>query len=80
MGSVNLIKMSALPKFTYLFRQAPITIPAGFFKQLDSIVVSFIWNGRVPRIVRTTLQLPVARRLGSNLFYKILLGGSSGDS
>lgn len=59
-GRVNLIKMSILPKFTYLFRQTPVPIPLSFFTKLDSLVTSFVWNGKAPRIAKTTLQLPVA--------------------
>lgn len=57
-GRVNLIKMSILPKFIYLFRQTPIPISITFFRHLDSIMTSFIWNGRAPRIAKATLQLP----------------------
>lgn len=31
-GRVNLIKMTVLPKFTYLFRQTPVAIPVSFLK------------------------------------------------
>lgn len=37
-GRVNLVKMSVLPKFTYLFRQMPVPIPNLFFKRLGSII------------------------------------------
>lgn len=45
--------MSVLPKFTYLFRQTPGPLPDRFFKKMDSITTSFVWNGKNPR----TLQL-----------------------
>lgn len=59
-GRVNLIKMSILPKFLYLFRQTPIPIPNTFFNKLYSIITSFIWNGGTPRIAKITLQLPAS--------------------
>lgn len=57
-GRVNLVKMSILPKFTYLFPQTPVPIPKSFFNKLDGIITSFVWNGKIPRIAKSTLQLP----------------------
>lgn len=51
-GRINLIKMLVLPKFTYLFRQAPVPIPKTIFKKLDSIVMSSLWKGAIPRIAK----------------------------
>lgn len=58
-GRVNLIKMSVLSKFVYLFRQTPVPIPRAFFDKLDSVLLAFIWNGGTPRIAKTTLHLPI---------------------
>lgn len=47
-GRVNLIKISYLPKFLYIFRQSPVPIPAAFFPKLDRAITSFIWAGSNP--------------------------------
>lgn len=57
-GRVNVIKMVTLPKFLYLFQNLPIYLPATFFKQLDSVILSFVWNCKTPCIVKAHLQKP----------------------
>uniref|UniRef100_A0A8C5DDG2 Reverse transcriptase domain-containing protein n=1 Tax=Gouania willdenowi TaxID=441366 RepID=A0A8C5DDG2_GOUWI len=47
---INAIKMVALPRFLYLFQNLPIYLPLHFFKQLDSIVLSFVWANKPPRV------------------------------
>lgn len=59
-GRVNLVKMSVLPRFLYVFRQTLVHIPQSFFKKLDKLIISFVWNGGVPRIAKSTLQLPLS--------------------
>lgn len=58
-GRENLIKMSLLSKFTYLFRQTSVPIPNVFFRRLDSIFISFVWQGAIPSVVKTTLQMSI---------------------
>lgn len=48
-GRINSIKMSILPKFTYLFQNIPVFIPKSFFRKFDSILSSFIWNYKTAR-------------------------------
>lgn len=55
-GRINAIKMVALPRFLYLFQNLPIYLPLHFFKQLDSIILSFIWADKPPRISKAHLQ------------------------
>uniref|UniRef100_A0A3B3HDP0 Reverse transcriptase domain-containing protein n=1 Tax=Oryzias latipes TaxID=8090 RepID=A0A3B3HDP0_ORYLA len=55
-GKVNCVKMTVLPKFLYLFQCIPLYIPKNFFKSLDKIFVSFLWDGRKPRIRLELLQ------------------------
>ena len=57
-GRVNSIKMTILPKYLYLFQCIPVFLPLSFFKSLDSIISSFIWNGKQPRLRKAFLQRP----------------------
>ena len=54
-GRINAIKMVTLPRFLYMFQSIPFIIPQYYFKKLDSIVSSFIWFGKTPRISRDHL-------------------------
>uniref|UniRef100_A0A8C5ETB7 Reverse transcriptase zinc-binding domain-containing protein n=1 Tax=Gouania willdenowi TaxID=441366 RepID=A0A8C5ETB7_GOUWI len=47
--------MVVLPRFLYIFQSIPICIPQLYFKKLDSIISSFIWAGKVPRISKKHL-------------------------
>uniref|UniRef100_A0A803JGS2 Reverse transcriptase domain-containing protein n=1 Tax=Xenopus tropicalis TaxID=8364 RepID=A0A803JGS2_XENTR len=58
-GRINLFKMIALPKLTYIYRQTPTTIPRSTFRKLKSLMLSLFWNGEQPRISLQTLQLPI---------------------
>lgn len=55
-GRINAIKMVALPRFLYLFQNLPVYLPLSFFKQLDSVILSFVWAGKPPRIAKAHLQ------------------------
>ena len=57
-GRVNLIKMSLLPKFLYLFQHIPVFIKKSFFSNLDQFISSFLWSNKQARIGRTALRLP----------------------
>uniref|UniRef100_A0A8C4TBF8 B30.2/SPRY domain-containing protein n=1 Tax=Erpetoichthys calabaricus TaxID=27687 RepID=A0A8C4TBF8_ERPCA len=57
-GRINIVKMNILPKLLFLFQNISIYINKSFFKQLDSIITSFIWNSKHPHIRRATLQRP----------------------
>lgn len=50
--------MNILPKFTYLFQCIPIFIPKSIFHTLDTILFSFIWNCKAPKIARNIPQHP----------------------
>ena len=54
-GRINSIKMVVLPRFLYIFQSIPVCIPQKHFRQLDSIVSSFIWSGKIPRISKKHL-------------------------
>lgn len=59
-GRGNLLKMIYLPKFLYYFRQTPVLIPKSFFRRLESVVISFIWAGKAPRVAKAILYLPLS--------------------
>lgn len=59
-GRGNLLKMVFLPKFLYYFRNTPTPIPKSFFSKLESVVISFIWAGKPPRVAKNTLYLPLS--------------------
>lgn len=59
-GRINVVKMVILPKFIYLFQNLPLYLTASFFKLVDSILTSFIWADKTPRISKTHLQKPTS--------------------
>ena len=42
--------MVVLPRFLYLFQCLPNFIPQSYFKKLDSIVITFLWDNKAARI------------------------------
>ena len=57
-GKVNCIKINVLPKYLYLFQCIPLYLPKSFFKSIDKIFTSFIWDWKRPRIRLELLQRP----------------------
>uniref|UniRef100_A0A3B3CUR9 Reverse transcriptase domain-containing protein n=1 Tax=Oryzias melastigma TaxID=30732 RepID=A0A3B3CUR9_ORYME len=55
------------PRFLYLFQCLPIYIPNTYFKELDSIISSFIWNGKKPRLRKEYLPLSLSYVMGAPL-------------
>lgn len=53
--------MTFLPKCIYVFRNTPVLIPKVYFDKIDQLLIQFKWAGRVPRLVRSTLQLPMSQ-------------------
>uniref|UniRef100_A0A8C5MHD9 Reverse transcriptase domain-containing protein n=1 Tax=Leptobrachium leishanense TaxID=445787 RepID=A0A8C5MHD9_9ANUR len=49
-GRINIIKMSILPKFLYLFQTLPIHVTPSFFNTLRSLFGKFIWADKRPRV------------------------------
>uniref|UniRef100_A0A9J7X4D6 Reverse transcriptase domain-containing protein n=1 Tax=Cyprinus carpio carpio TaxID=630221 RepID=A0A9J7X4D6_CYPCA len=47
-GKISTIKMNLLPRLNFLFSMLPLSPPPGYFKEINSIVSCFIWNGKCP--------------------------------
>ncbi len=57
-GRINAIKMVFLPQLLYLLQTTPLFLSKSFFKQLDSIILPFIWNYKNHRIKQLHLSKP----------------------
>ncbi len=55
-GRINSVKMTFMPRFLFLFQAIPVFIPKSFFKDVNKIISTFIWNKKVPRIRKEYLE------------------------
>ena len=55
-GSLNIVKMSVLPKFIYKFNIILIQIPEELFADLDKLTQKLIWDGKGTRITKKFCQ------------------------
>uniref|UniRef100_A0A8C5MKZ0 Reverse transcriptase domain-containing protein n=1 Tax=Leptobrachium leishanense TaxID=445787 RepID=A0A8C5MKZ0_9ANUR len=60
-GRINIIKMSVLPKFLYIFQTLPIHVAPSFFNTLRSLFGKFIWADKCPRLAFHLLTRPKHR-------------------
>ena len=49
-------KMSILPRVFYTFNAIPIKIPLAFFKDLEQIILKFVWNQKKLQITKEMLK------------------------
>lgn len=47
-GRINSVKMAIMPRFLSFFQAIPVFIPKSFFKDLNKLISTFIWNKKVP--------------------------------
>lgn len=52
---LSIIKMNVLSRINFLSSMLPVAPPLGYWKKLNAIVSSYLWNGKKPRIKALTL-------------------------
>lgn len=51
-----MLEVLNIPTLSHSFYSLPIKIPNGFFKELDKLILKFIWENKNPRIAKTFLE------------------------
>lgn len=53
---LNIVKRTILPKLIYIFNAIPVSIPNGFFLEIDKLCLKFTWKLEGPRKAKTILK------------------------
>ena len=73
----NIVKVSMLPRAIYTFNTKSIKIPLTFFRELEQIILRFVWNQKRPRIARRILKKKTISggitMLDFNLYYRAVI-------